>query len=408
MSQQNSAGLILLICMAFLLGCATTQVPELDFLSNTLRPVTLQGAIPNYGISKNLSTVSIPEFSLTTHSINSLPGIKIALLDDNSSLLKEEFFFPSQSDPQTISFKFSGRYARTALRIKVFKQSGVPYEIALGTIDDNASIHDLGLIEVEKEALATRVLEQSSSYRVLKNQDPKTFQKTRLEVFEKRIEPLKNWTEIASNMNSAGVDPSGNLKIFNENYDPIVFREPTVATEWELNLFQTLDLHQVEEAQSPTNSEISIDSNKENNYLNQAKTITNLVKQVSVASSSPRLILYNSYDQNEPISRVINQSSVELEIYFQQALSLEHRIFLEKEGFIQIVRKGASYQILLKSLNLMWVDHSKLHIMIPFDWPHFSFDETHSIILQHSLQPTNPTIIPYLFFKALIVPKQTG
>ena len=166
------------------------------------------------------------------------------------------------------------------------------------------------------------------------------FRSTRLEVFEKRIEPLKNWTEIASNMNSAGVDPSGNLKIFNENYDPIVFREPTVATEWELNLFQTLDLHQVEEAQSPTNSEISIDSNIENNYLNQAKTITNLVKQVSVASSSPRLILYNSYDQNEPISRVINQSSVELEIYFQQALSLEHRIFLEKEGFIQIVRKG--------------------------------------------------------------------
>lgn len=408
MNQTNSASILILACMAFLLGCATTQVPELDFLNNALRPVTLQGSIQNPITSKNLSTISIPEFGITTQNLNSLPGIRIALLDDNSQLIREEFFFPKASDPHTIPFKFSGRYARIALRIKIFKQLDRPYEIALGTIEDGSKIHDLGLIQVEKEALATRVLEQSSSYRILKAQDPNTFQKTRLEIFEKRIEPLNDWVEIASNIQKVGVDESGYLKVFNESYDPLVYKEPPIPTPWEPSLFDSLEFNIEPDTQSILSSEVSTQPHLGNQFLSQPKTIYNLIKQVIVGATSPKLILYNSREQNEPISRVINQSSVELEIDFFEPLSLEQRASLESDGFLHITRQGASNQLLMKDLNPKWTHESKLRIMIPFQWPQFSFDETHSIILQQSLQSTNPTVIPFLFFKLRIAPQQAG
>jgi len=407
MLQLNSIFVFLIGCMAFLLGCSTTQVPEFDFFSDALKPVTIQGSIGREGAVKSISSVSIPEFDLQQKPDQVLTGTQIALLDDNSQPIREKFFFPSKTDPNLIEFTFVGRFAKQTLRLRV-SNTAEDYEIALGTIDEGNAIHDLGSIDVKKEALATRVLEQSHSYRVLKNQDPRTFRDTLHEVFEKRIEPLGNWTEIASNMKRAGVDENGRLMVFQEGYEPGLYKNPVEERPWEPLLFKPWDIHTQPSTPITTQSPQNPGELPKPLPVYEPKRLFNFIEHVSTAPPHSSLVLYHSNDRQEPTPRIITSPFLHLRLHLQEPPSLEQKRNLEEQGALKVHRKGEIFSLMLQDMELQWIQSDELGLKIPLIWPQFLYEEEHTLVLEQRLAPTNPLVLPYLFFKASITPRQTG
>ncbi|MBT3785496.1 hypothetical protein HOF92_11000 [bacterium] len=408
-----SSWLLIVGSIAFLFGCTATQVPEMDFLQQALRPVTIQGTLTSATASKSIASFTLPDsVTASQEPINKTPktseGTRIGVVDEKGKLLEEDVFFPSTTTGE-IPFQFQGRLAQTAIRLRVLKDD-VPYEIALGTIEAGSSLHELGTLDFQREALATRYLEQSSSYRILSNQSPEEFRFIREEVFKNRIEPLGAWSEIVQEIHRVGVDENGKMAVFEEGYDPGNHKNPTQKPTWEPLLFEPWT---TSVSDSPV---LSMDSASLTPEQNQPGPISpplpsvlrNLLKSVTLNSSGPPLTLFHARDFREPVPRIVNSTSMRIDLEFHESLPGEHLEEILDNGTLQVVRKKETYLIKIQDLSSHTDEANLLSLEIPFTWPVFLFEEEHKIYFQQNLTPFHPLEVPHAFFKIVVTPKQSG
>lgn len=161
----------------------------------------LQGSLTSLG-AVAFSTSKIQASSGTT----SPDSMTLKLVTDSGDVLDSETVAKDASG--TFPFTFAGKFAGKILRLRAMK-GNTPVDIALGEYESSGQPVALGKLELEKAALATRVMEQMSTWEEVQKLRWNEVALMRSELERTRVAAVSNPADLVENLDSVMVDETG-------------------------------------------------------------------------------------------------------------------------------------------------------------------------------------------------------
>ncbi|MBW7875048.1 MAG: hypothetical protein H3C47_03550 [Candidatus Cloacimonetes bacterium] len=376
-------------------GCNSGTVENLSGVGNLSSLSVIQGLVYSDSLRYSKSLVSTGVVTGTTQS--SFVALDIALQSESGTLIQKKSFATRQADGG-YSFSFEGLFPREPIRLVIY-DSDQALEIALGTPDQK--VVEVEISDFYAFALATRWLEQTSTYSEIRSLSFAQIKKTLLPL----AESLKQAPgELIQNYHRLGVNSSGKLQIMDTTYDPVLYRAPKKKLAWESMQDEGIPiLTEVQSVDpSPVSTKATEPSTEETDTVevietNPIMSRTNLLDAAFLKATPQDILLYRPWSQLGEQYAKTSIVRFEVVLRLNKAIGPEMEAILLQDAHFLVTQGMRTIKIPLVSLMPTFSDKEVTLLIRPNDWD-LNYGAV-IFVLNQSARQIDPLRDDYLFAK---------
>lgn len=391
---------VLYFCL-FWLGCGTKQLQNITGSTPVTAYSVIQGLVTGSSIlpsrskvvSYNVSQVASESmsFSETESFIFGSESAKRIMLITEDGLILEDSVFDQYTNDGKLQYRFAGEFPKESLRLRII-DADVVYEVAVGSLSPEDEVVKIPDFDIMEAALATRMLEQTSEYKYLKNKKIGSFFESIHSVIEKRIRTHENKQLLVKNIERLGINSVGDFEIYPTNYRPYQHRNPSNPHKWEKDLFSTAT-ESIKKASEET-SQIEKPKNRP-----ISKQLVNWITHVNLVDKDIETNLFN-YSNKQVNSTNIFSRQATIKIYFTDSLSKEFRDSLIDFAQLKLELVGSRRYLFLRDLNPDFINDSTLKLDINLS---MNKEQKTTLFLHHTFPELRPDEVSQAFMKINLI-----
>lgn len=393
-------------CM-FWVGCSSEQMQNVTGSTPVNAFSIIQGLVTggsivsssrhqvSFSMSSAVSESSSESFVVEENSDQFVgPQKRISLVTEEGRLIQQGVFDRYTSDGK-LHYRFVGDFPKESLRLRIIELESV-FEVAMGSLPETVDIIEIPEFDMVEAALATRMLEQTSEYEVLKKKDIIQFSESLDLLIKNRVKARHDKSLLAENINRVGINSEGNFEIYSTNYNPRIHRNPMNAQVWENDLFST----EVSFDSMDTTLETS-DQVIQMRPESIRKRLVNWITHATVSDHSNReLILFQKKDLSDRSPTFLNQTEITLKIFFKEVLPIEFRESLLKQARLTVEFSRKRRDLNLADLNPKFHLDNVLELQLNLKSFAFQSNQFFALFLHYTFPELRPDEISQGFMRA--------
>ena len=323
------------------------------------------------------------------------PAVNISLVTDQGVVLQSATF-DRYTEEGKLHYRFAGEFPSESMRLRIVEENNI-FELAMGSLSESDEVVDVPELDLVNSTLATRMIEQTNQYSLLRSKDIRSFIESMNLIIRTRIDENPSKYLLIENINRVGVNNKGDLEIYPTSYDPFKFRNPDQVKSWERHLFDS-------------NNDISFKTNSLDNERVEdnsskppiRKDLVNWIRLVTLdqIGKSRDSVLFQQADFSPQKIYSTYNKKFTLKIYFREHLPIEYRNSILNDGILRIQSGDSQHKLSISQTKVNFQEANLLELKINLSNLDLNVNnKTVLIFLQHTFPDFRVDQIAQAFFK---------